>query len=320
VRETRRYLGLELAGAKNHKTALAALEYYPKERKLFLLDIFDRIAGHRDAHGEGENEGGGSSRSRPGASIPGGANGPLGLTTSGDEALLDLLHEILEDAPRSVTLGVNVPLTLPPAIACLSKAGSKPSAASLASAKWMRDAHRKAERQAHTDDHLPRVIEYTTYTQRPIELWIRYQVLGRLPASHRFEIDEAMGGNKAPLTARMHFLLAHLRKWDSLSVLEAWPKLTVALLAQALEIPKRTLEDYRQLETGLHAREEILERLTETQDVFIYERDVRKLAMSLTAFDAFICAYTAYLSDTGRCAKIPAGFPAASGWVQYPVC
>ena len=31
--------------------------------------------------------------------------------------------------------------------------------------------------------------------------------------------------------------------------------------------------------------------------IFIYERDIRKLAHSLASFDAFICAYTALLAD-----------------------
>jgi hypothetical protein len=302
VRETRRYLGLELAGAKNSKTSLAALEYYPKEKKIFLLDIFDRIAAHPETR-EGRA-----------------TSGPFALTTSGDEALLGLLKELTEDDPRTVTLGVNVPLVLPPALACSRKGCGKSASASTASAKWMREAHRKAERLSRTDDRLPRVTEYTTYTQRPVELWVRYQVLSHLPGSHRFEIDETLGGNKAPLTARMHFLLHHLSKLGKLPVIEAWPKLTVALLAQTMELPRRVLEDYRQLETGVHAREQILEALAEAQDVFIYERDVRKLAGSLTAFDAFICAYTAYLSDTGRCTQPPKGFPVASGWVQYPQC
>jgi hypothetical protein len=310
MRDTRRYLGLELAGAKNHKTALAALEYYPKEKKLFLLDIYDRIAGHPEAAESPKR----------------GMSSPFALTTSGDQALLDTLLELVTEsgsAPKSVTLGVNVPLALPPAIACSRKGCGKSATQAAAAAKWMREAHRKAERQARVERDLPRVTEYTTYTQRPVELWIRYQVMSRLPETHRFEIDEALGGTKAPLTARMHFLLAHLRassKLRKIPLIEAWPKLTVACLAQAMDIPKRTLLDYRRLETGVHAREQILERLTEAQDVFIYERDVQKLAASLTAFDAFVCAYTAYLADTQRCAKIPSGFPVASGWVHYPQC
>ena len=75
---------------------------------------------------------------------------------------------------------------------------------------------------------------------------------------------------------------------------------------------------YRQLEEGMHAREAILEALTESRSVFIYERDVRKLTKSLAAFDAFICAYTALLADHDLCAEKPKGFPETSGWVEFP--
>jgi hypothetical protein len=320
VSETRRYLGLELAGAKNQKTALAALEYYPKERKIFLLDIFERIATH--AH---PNEAGHAASQGAHAS---------GFTTLADEALLELIAELREDsAPRptrgrghghnaahsqgGVIMGVNEPLELPPCISCARKSCPKPAACNVAAIKWMKEAQRKAERAGRNDPRIPRATEYTTYTQRPVELWIRYSVLNRLPDTHRFEIDETLGGNKAPLTARMHFLRRHL---GDLPLYEAWPKLTIALLALDLELPKRIVQSYRRLEEGVHAREQILETLAQRHDVFVYERDVRKLSHSLPAFDAFICAYTAFLADTGRCAKIPSGFPAASGWVQYPEC
>jgi hypothetical protein len=301
MRETRRYLGLELAGAKNQKTSLAALEYYPKEKKIFLLDIYDRISPHRS--GDGASHAGGAAH---------------GLTTAGDEALLELLTELGEDsAPRGTLMGVNVPLELPPSISCSRKSCAKPNAATLAAIKWMRETHRKAERHAKSDASCLRVTEYTTYTQRPVELWIRYHVMNRLPDSYRFEIDETLGGNKAPLAARMHFLRRHL---TALPLVEVWPKLTIALLGLSLDLPKRAIQSYRRLEEGIHAREQILERLAESRDVFIYERDIRKLSHSLPAFDAFICAYTAYLSDIHGCAKIPTGFPLASGWVQYPQC
>jgi hypothetical protein len=156
---------------------------------------------------------------------------------------------------------------------------------------------------------------FTPYTQRPVELWIRYHVLPELPEGVSFEVDEALGGNKAPLTARMHYLQRYLTEFP---LVECWPKLSVAILASELEVPKRVISRYRHLEEGVHARGEILEALVDRHGVFIYERDLRKLSQSLTAFDAFVCAYTALLSDSGRTVKAPSGFPVSSGWVDYP--
>jgi hypothetical protein len=277
VRETRRYLGLELAGAKNQKTALAALEFYPKEKKIFLLDTFDRIAVR-------ENQ-------------------------TSDEALLEVLEEL---KPGVARMGVNIPLTLPPCVTCTRNSCPMPSKCTVPSVKWMREMTRKA-----TKGHRSQAVgkQFTPYTQRPVELWIRYSVLDELNESSRFEIDEALGGNKAPLTVRMNFLKRQLTEF---SLIEVWPKLTVAILGEELGLNKRVLSTYRHLEQGAHARSEFLETLARKRDVFIYERDLRKLSSNLASFDAFVCAYTALLMDLGQCAKAPAGFPVASGWVEYP--
>jgi transcriptional regulator with XRE-family HTH domain len=177
----------------------------------------------------------------------------------------------------------------------------------------MRDFTKKCARNPQAA-HV-KVLEFTPYTQRPAELWIRYQVLPHLAPHLRFEIDEAMGGNKAPLTARMSYLQRFL---DRRKLIEAWPKLTIAALAQELNMEKRWVSRYRRLEEGAQARTDILEKLAEARGIFIYERDLRKLSNSLSAFDAFICAYTALLSDIRECAEPPKGFPLSSGWIQFP--
>lgn len=287
VRESRRFLGLELAGAKNQRTAIAVLEYYPKEDKIFLLDIHDRIPDER------------AEAARRMARQP-------GNITSGDDALLSLLRELRDGVSL---LGVNVPLELPPCITCERKSCRDANRCSGPAVQWMKEISRKAGRA-----HL-KVLEFTPYTQRPVELWVRYQVLSRLQPHERFDIDEALGGNRAPLTARMHFVRRHL---SGLHAIETWPKLSVSILSREFGIGRRTLTAYRRLEEGIHAREEILETLAARAGVFIYERDIRKLSQNLAAFDSFICAYTALLAGLSRTVEPPAGFPEASGWVHYP--
>jgi hypothetical protein len=278
VRESRRFLGLELSGAKSERTAVAALEFYPKEKKIFLLEVFDRIG--------------------------------AGSDSSGDEALLEVLHELRSGV---AAMGVNVPLTLPPCLACKSRSCTAPGKCSNPASRWMRSYARRATRGQSKKAVKARQI--TPYTQRPVELWMRHHVLPNLPEPSQFEIDEAMGGTKAPLTARMNFLQRCL---GDLKLKEVWPKLTIATLAPALHLSRRTLASYRHLEQGAHCRAEILDALAHHHGVFIYERDQRKLASSLAAFDAFFCAYTALISDNGQCHKPPTGFPVASGWVEWP--
>jgi hypothetical protein len=277
MRESKRYLGLELSGAKNQKTSLAALEFYPKERKIFLLDIYDRITPHD--------------------------------SQSNDQALLDLIDEL---QPGVAKLGVNVPLELPPCITCSRKTCPLPAECSVPSVKWMRNFNQSL---AQSDYHQRKILEFTPYTQRPFELWARYLILPELSPNFHFEIDETLGGNRAPLTARMQFLQRHLHNTP---LIEVWPKLSIALLARDLEMDNSIVSNYRTLEEGIHCREEILSQLARGKEIFIYERDMRKLAQSLPAFDAFVCAFTALLSDQMECAKPPKGFPIQSGWIQYP--
>ncbi|MDR3607967.1 MAG: DUF429 domain-containing protein [Oligoflexia bacterium] len=278
-RESRRYLGVELAGAKNQKTAVAVLEWYAKGEKIFLLDIHDRLTHVPRGSGEGTHH--------------------AHLHHPGDEALLELIDELNEGIART---GVNTALDLPPAI-------GKSARAAASEIQWMREITRKATRSKL------KALEFTPYTQRPVELWIRYHIMPELEPHERFEIDETLGGNRAPLTARMHYLQRYLK---GMNLTEVWPKLSVAVLAASLGLSKRTIQCYRHLEEGVHAREEILERLTEKEEVFIYERDVRKLSSNLASFDAFICAYTALLADLGRTEKKPKGYPASAGWVHCP--
>lgn len=260
------------------------LEYFPKERKTFLLEVFDRIVPSAD---------------RPTGGV---------ITTSGDQALLELITELREDGPQHTLLGVNVPLELPPGIThAAHKPQDKLSASAQKAIQWMRKAATRV------------TPEYTTYTQRPVEIWIRHHVLPKLPESHRFEIDEALGGTKAPLTARMNFLKRQLGATRRpLPIVEIWPKLSVSLLAQEMGLSRRVVQSYRRLEEGAQAREQILDAMSEKCGIFMYERDLRKLSMSLAAFDAFICAFTALLCDQKRCEPPPKGFPIASGWVHYP--
>jgi hypothetical protein len=159
VRE--RYLGLELSGAKNNKTALSVLEYYPKEKKIFLLDIQDRI-------------------STPKALESDFSHSVTGLGS--DDYLLHLLRETDEDLS---ILAVNVPLTLPP---CFLTSRLEKQAVT-----WVHRFSKKIAKDRKI--HPP---EFTPYTQRPVELWIRHQLMAPLAKNLQIEIDEALGGIEHP--------------------------------------------------------------------------------------------------------------------------
>lgn len=271
----RKYLGLELSGAKNQKTTLCVLQHFPKEKKIFLLNLFEGI----------------------------GPDDEL----SGDALLLDCLTPYLSSQN---TLTVNVPLDFPPCTSSPKISFSSLDRSPDPQIKWMREYARKVSKGMDGG-----VLHFTPYTQRPIELYLKHSVVSELPEKLQFEIDEALGGSRAPLTARMVFLKKSLK---GLMLLEALPKLSMARIGQHLKIPMRTLENYRSLERGAFHREEILEALTHQGKIFIYDKDFKKLSQNLNSFDAFICAYTGFLANLGKCEKKPKGFPTRSSWVEIP--
>lgn len=270
---SKRFMGINLSGAKNFKTTLVILEYFKREEKIFVLDVVDHL-------------------------------GPEG-TIPADEVLL---AEIDNWKSKLNGIAVDAPVTLPPCLPCPKSCKGFSRCPKQATA-WMKLFIAKKEAEGLE----PRPI--SSYTQRPIELWLRYEVLPWIPERYHFEIDETLGGTKAPLTARMHYLARFL---DPTPIFEVLPKLTLALLSEKLELHPRYLSSYRRLEEGALAREKILEALAKKMGIFFYEKDLYRLAASLGAFDAFLSAYTALLNDLGHCVHPPRKFPKDSGWIYYP--
>lgn len=262
-----RYIGIDLAGAKNNKTCLATLEYYPKEGKLFLLDIVNGI-GPEDSE-------------------------------SGDTVLLEILRECGTNIGK---IGINAALDLPPSLKC--NKNPCPEKCNHPEVKYMRKI------QGNRPSKL-----FTPYTQRPFEIYAKEVLLKRFSESDRFEVDETLGGNRAPLTARMHYLKKHMNR-DQL--VEVWPKLTTLCLFSKTKSIKNFLSTYRTMEDGGHARARLIEPFTLNFGVFIYDRDTKTIAQNLSAFDALMCAYTAFLADTEKCEKMPKDFPKTSTWVSFP--
>jgi hypothetical protein len=266
--EAKRYLGLELSGARNPRTALAVLEYFPKERKLFLLDLHDKI--------------------------------------EGDEALLNKLSEV--KGKEETKLGMNAAFDLPPCITCTRKSCPLPESCTVTEVKAMRD-------WSDPESML------TPYTQRPVEIWLKTQLMPHLPKELRIEFEETLGANKAPLTTRLHFLKKHLLKKptnESLKLHETHAKLSTLLITQHLGLPKRTILSYRKPEQGIDHREEILDKICETFGVFVYDKDFKTLSHHLNAFDAFISALTLQLMDLGAEFPRPKKFPKQASWIVFP--
>lgn len=208
---------------------------------------------------------------------------------SGDEQLLDCLTPY---QGKQNILTTNVPTSFPPCAPCTVKTCGSLTDCKNPEVKWMRSFAK--------NNH------FTPYTMRPIDLYLR---------KYPFEVDETLGGSRAPLTARMVYLKNHLKKFK---LLEANPKISTLKIGQSLKVSQRVLDQIRSLERGPTARKEFLTKLMDHHQLFIYDGDFKKICNNLTAYDAFICGFTGFLSEQGQCEKRPKSFPKQSAWVEIP--
>ncbi len=264
--KTHRFAGVSLAGGKTDKTAIAVLEYFPQQRRVFLRNLREKI------RAEGE--------------------------ISADLAL----HLILtEEEPDLSSVAFDVPLQLPKCIRCELKCPGI-ERCKQPEIKWMWSSYRK---RAKTKK--PNKI-FTPYTERCSEIFIANELEEPFYPSH------ALGANAAPLAARAHFIRRRLK----LPVVEVFPKLSLWRVGRALSIPKSYLRFHRHSVEGDEARLYILKTLVDKEIVFIYQQDLRTMVENNHAFEAFICALTAFLKFRGQCEKPPAGFPKGEAWIEFP--
>ena len=212
------------------------------------------------------------------------------------------IHEIImqyQDQLKSVAF--DVPLSLPKCITCeLQCPGYE--ICTEKEIKYMRHLY-----QQNDSKKKPKKM-YTPYTQRCVEAYL---------ASTEDEIDiqHALGSNLAPLAARGLFISKRLPTKS----FEVNPKLSVWRLGQGLKVNKTHLKVYRNSVGGEEARTAILDSMSEKWKIFFYQQDFKILSENFHAFDAFICAYTAYLQHQGETESPPSGFPSQESFIEIPL-
>lgn len=277
-----RYMGLSLGGAKSERTCLAVIDHYRNHDKAFVVDIFESIGAQDD------------------------------LTA--DQMLLQLIdelsHELSETGGSTVkVMAVDAPLTLPPCFGGCPKESDNEcdegyETCKRPDVKWMRQQYKRAKEKHSKLKHC------TPYTQRPVDVYFRY----KYPDENLFQ-DETLGANLAPQAARMSYLKRFI---GDIELIEVWPKLALHHLQKPLKLSKRELLGYKHLENGINVRTQVLERLVEKSNLFIYERDMKKIVTNVSSFDSLLCAWAALQFDLGRVVKFRGDLPIETGWVQIP--
>jgi hypothetical protein len=212
------------------------------------------------------------------------------------------LHTVLtETEPDLEVVAFDVPLQLPKCMRCKLKCPGY-ERCRVSEIKWMWDFYRKRAKTKR-----PHKL-FTPYTERCVEMYVASELEEPFYPSH------ALGANAAPLVARASFLTRRLR----LPTMEVFPKLSVWRIGRALGISKTPLRNHRDSLSGDEARHVILKALVDNDIAFIYQQDMRTMVENNGAFEAFICALTAFLKHRGQTEKPPAGYPKGEAWIEFP--
>ncbi len=262
-----RFAGVALGGGKTDKTAVAILDYFPDQNRVFLRGLREKVAGRHAA--------------KPGDEV------------TADEALLSILNE--EETDLSI-IAFDVPLTLPVSLGGTVKDEERVLA-------WMRKQHASRAKEKRPNKM------FTPYTERAAEIYIANQL------EEPFHPPHAMGSNAAPLTARAQYLKKRLKQ----KLIETYPKLTLWRIGQTLQIQKSYLRFHRHAVDSDEARHHILQKLMEKEFTFIYQQDLKTMVENNIAFEALLCALTAFLHYRGQTEKRPRDFPKSEAWIEFPV-
>lgn len=212
------------------------------------------------------------------------------------------IHEVIEQYHHEIDLiAFDVPLRLPNCLSC-KKTCPGIESCQEPHVQWMWDYTRKLHKKKK-----PRKL-FTPYTQRCVELYLASEL------EEPFILQHAMGANVAPLLARALFIKRRIET----KCVEVFPKLSVWRVGRALNVMKSHLRFHKHSIGGEESRREILQALSTHNVAFVYDQDVKLMIENNHAFEAFICALTAFLKFRGQNEERPAGFPANEDWVEFP--
>jgi hypothetical protein len=276
--DVERFIGISIGGAKSDRTALTVLDFYTKQKKAFVVDVIDGIGPD-----------------------------PISLDNlrseyTADQALLDLIEELKINLNLII---VDVPITLPPCFLDCDIKCSGYDKCKKQEVKWMTKQYQDALKKHKKIKH------FTPYTQRPVELYFRYKFFN----ADIFQ-DESLGANYAPLVARVQYLKRHFPKNSIL--MECSPKLSLFNVSKKLKLSLDDYKEYKSIESGIHIREKIIEKIIHIEGIFIYERDLKKLISNIHAFDSFLCVWAGFAFYNNKVHRYPKDFPIKSGAIVVP--
>lgn len=214
---------------------------------------------------------------------------------------LKIIEHINEYNGHIDFVAMDTPLSLPVCIECELNCPGYESC-HVPSIQWMRTKYKEI-----LQEKKPKKI-FTPYTQRCVEVYLSREL------EESFEIQHALGANLAPLTARARFLKRRIQ----VPVIEVIPKISIWRLGLQAKVSKSHLRFHRHAIGGDESRRVILQSVSENKNIFIYHQDLKVMVENHHAFEAFVCAYTAFLKFKKQTENRPKNFPKDEFWVEFP--
>lgn len=199
------------------------------------------------------------------------------------------------------SVAVDAPLTLPNCLICKLRCPGIEKCEEPET-KWMSKFY-----QRKNSDRKPFRF-MTPYTERCTELYWE-EAFGE-----KMNLQQAMGSNRAPVTARMQYLKRRIQA----NLIEVVPKMSFWRMGSSLGLAKSKLKLHRHWEGGAESRKLFLESLIKRDHAFIYEQDRKVLIEDQFAFDAFVAALTGLMKFKKQTEPRPKSFPLSEGWIEVP--
>ena len=213
------------------------------------------------------------------------------------------IHEIIDQYHGGVDLvAFDVPFRMPQCVNCVCTCVGYEQCPEP-HVRWMWDYTKKLHKKKK-----PRKL-FTPYTQRCVEMYLSSEI------EEPFNLQHAMGANMAPLLARAMFITRRLQ----IPCIEVYPKLSLWRIGRSLQVMKSHLRFHKHAFSGDESRRSILHALSTHNVAFVYDQDVKLMIENNHAFEAFVCALTAFLKFKNMTEPRPEGFPEREDWIDFPV-
>ncbi len=143
---------------------------------------------------------------------------------------------------------------------------------------------------------------YLPYWNRPIDLWVWNFYYDQLLDLFNSSYD-SFGNTSLMVQSRFSYLKRHFPK--NLELYESFGPVIFIELLRAGVLQKRHIQNFNDIELGMETRVDLIQKLEQTLNLFIYDHDFEVLIKNPHAFDSFLLALAGMQAKSGKRRGMP---------------